>query len=282
MRTIKFENERGQSLILGDDTHYDLIDLTGINPPLANIQTSKVANFDGTTFISSLVNQRNIVIALQLRSDVEASRLQLYDVFKIKRKGVFTYLSDLIEAQIEAYVESIDVPPMRWPMVALISLICPKPYFEALDAIVADITSIENQLSFPLEIAPSGIELGTLQTLQAVNVVNPGDIPIGMMIRYRSIGAVVNPKLLNTQTLEFIELNTSMIAGDIITINTEIGQKRIELNRGGVFTNLFNSLVVGSKFLQLSEGDNILYGSAQSGATALMIEVEYRAKYSGV
>ena len=73
-----------------------------------------------------------------------------------------------------------------------------------------------------------------------------------------------------------------MESGDEITINTEVGQKRIERNRGGVIINLFNSLVIGSTFLQLHEGDNVLYGSATSGSTALLIEVQYRTKYSGV
>ncbi|MGB7594699.1 MAG: phage tail family protein [Erysipelotrichaceae bacterium] len=282
MREIIFTNDRDQSLVLDETSDYSLTSITGISPPNANIQTSSIANFDGTTFINSVVNQRNIVIALQINSDVEANRLRLYDIFKIKRKGTFHYHSDLIEAKIEAYVESIDVSPMNWPVVALISMICPRPYFEALESIISDITSITGQFSFPLTLIASGIQLGNLQTSQAVNVMNPGDIPIGMIIRFRANGAVSNPKLLNTQSLESIELNTSMIAGDIITINTEIGQKRIERDRGGVVSNLFNTLVVGSKFLQLSEGDNILYGSAVSGSTALMIEVEYRAKYSGV
>ena len=282
MREIIFTNDRDQSLILDETSDYSLTSITGISPPNANIQTSSIANFDGTTFINSVVNQRNIVIALQINSDVEANRLRLYDIFKIKRKGTFHYHSDLIEAKIEAYVESIDVSPMNWPVVALISMICPRPYFEALDAIISAITSITGQLSFPLTLLASGIKLGNLQTSQAVNVINSGDIPIGMIIRYRATGAVVNPKLLNTQTMEFIELNTSMIVGDIITITTEIGQKRIELNRGGTITNIFNTLVIGSKFFQLSEGDNILYGSATSGSAALLIEVEYRIKYSGV
>lgn len=282
MREIKFVNERSQTLIMGDDSDYALTSITGISPSSANIQTSSIANFDGTTFISSVVNQRNIVIGLQLRGNVEANRLRLYDIFKIKRKGTFYYHSDLIEAQIEGYVEMVDVSPTNWPVVAMISLICPKPYFEALDSIISDITSIDAELSFPLQLFSTGIEMGSLQTSQEVNVINTGDIPVGMIIRFRSTGSVDNPKLLNTQTLEFIELSTSMIAGDIITINTEIGKKRIELNRGGVITNIFNTLVVGSKFIQLNEGDNVLYGSAESGSSALLIEVEYRAKYSGV
>lgn len=282
MREIKYTNERGQSLVISDQDNYALLNITGLNPPTAIIQTNRIANFDGTAFTGSVVNQRNIVITMQLLGDAEDSRLNLYEVFKIKRKGTFYYRSDIIEARIEGYVEAVEVVPMSWPVVAMISLVCNKPYFEALDEIIADITSIDSHLEFPLELVSGGIELGTLQTFQEVNVINHGDIPVGMIIHFRSTGAVVNPKLLNTQTLEFIELSTTMESGDEITINTEVGQKRIERNRGGVIINLFNSLVIGSTFLQLHEGDNVLYGSATSGSTALLIEVQYRTKYSGV
>lgn len=281
MKNIEFINEKGQSIVLDGSNDFALLNIDGVSPPNASINTSRIANFDGTKFISAIVNQRNIVITLQLLGDVEANRLKLYDVFKIKRKGTIYYRSNIIETKIDCYVETVSSSPMEWPNKAFISLICPSAYFEALDEITKDITKIDGHLEFPLEITPS-FQFGTIQTSQIVNVINPGDIPIGMMIVYRSTATVVNPKLINTRTLEFIELETTMESGDIITINTEVGQKRIELNRGGTITNIFNTLVVGSKFLQLEEGDNLLFGNAQSGVNALLIEVQYRAKYSGV
>lgn len=282
MKEIRFINDRGSSLILGDDSDYVLFDISGISPPNANISTSAIAGFDGATFISSSVNQRNIVITLELRGDIQANRLKLYDVFKIKRKGTFYYYSDLIEAKIDAYVESVSISPMTKPVRAFISLLCPKPYFESLNERAVDITSIDYLLDFPLELLSSGIELGSLNTTDPVNVINDGNIPIGMIIQMRATGAVVNPKLINTQTLEFIELNTEMEAGDVITINTEIGQKRIQRNRNGDIDNLFNSLVLGSTFIQLHEGDNVMLAVAESGSNALFVEVQYRVKYSGV
>lgn len=282
MREVKFINEHGQTLNMDDDSNYALIGLAGTNPPVANINMSTVVNFDGASFIGSTVNQRNVVITLQIRGSVEENRLKLYDIFKVKRKGTLYYRSDLMEAKIDAYVEYVDLNSMTNPVVAMISLICPKPYFEALDSIIANITSVTSLLKFPLELTTSGNELGMLQTNQAVNIINHGDTQIGMIIRFRAIGEVVKPKLLNTKTLEFIELNTTMQAGDLISVNTETGQKRVELDRNSVVTNIFNSLVLGSKFLQLYEGDNILYGTAQSGYASLLVEVEYRIKYIGV
>lgn len=282
MNEIKIVNEKGSFLVLGDGQDYALTNINGLNPPKANINTSAIAGFDGSTYISANVSPRNIVLTLELRGDIEENRLKLYDVFKIKRRIQFYYNSPLIDVNIGAYVESLEVPPMARPVTAIISLLCPQPYFESLEEIIEDIASIETRLQWPLALASAGIELGTLHPSQAVNIFNPGDIPIGMIVKYRANGVVVNPKLINTQTLEFIELNTTLASGDILTLTTEVGYKRIERNRNGTITNEFNAMVVGSKFIQLSEGDNVLYATAVSGSASLSTQIQYRPKYAGV
>lgn len=282
MREISYTNELGQTLELDESPDYALIHITGTNPPNASISTSRIVNFDGSNYVGSVLNSRNIVLALLIKGDIETNRLRLYDIFKVKRKGTLNYQGASDELRIEAYTESIEVNPMSKPIIAMISLICPKPYFEAIHSTTQNITSVVPRLKFPLENNSSGVELGILQTNKAVNIINTGDTQIGMMIRFRAIGAVNKPKLINTQTLESIELDTAMQAGDMISVSTEIGQKRIELDRNSVVSNIFNTLVPGSKFLNLYEGDNILYGTAQSGFESLLIEVEYRTKVIGV
>jgi len=281
MKTITYKNSKNQSLVLGEDPRYQLIDLQGLNPPKATFSTSTLAGFDGSRVNGSMVNARNILMTLQLSGDIEANRLKLYDIFKIKRSGTLTYNSDLLSIQIEAYVESVEISPMVWPIKALISLLCPQPYFEDLRDILVDVTSIENAFSFPLELFSSGGEIGIIHPSEAQNILNPGDIPVGMILRFQAIGTVVKPKIINTQTLQSLELNLTLQAGDIVTINTEIGRKRIELNQSGVITNQFNSLVLGSTFLQLDEGDNVLYVTSESGSSFLLTQIAFRPRYSG-
>lgn len=282
MNYIKVTNDKGASIVIDNINNYALIDITGLNPPKANINRTMIAGSDGSSVVNTYVQDRNIVMTLQLMGDIESNRLALYDIFKIKRSVTFLYSSDLIEAKIQGYVEAVEVPPMVWPVKALISLICPQPYFEALENIIADVASIVPQFQFPLELLSTGIEMGIINPSQAINVLNPGDIPIGMTITYRATGEVVNPKIINTHTLQFIELTTTMELGDVITISTETNKKRIQRIRDGVVSNLFNALVIGSTFLQLSEGDNVLYVSAASGSSALLADVQYIPKYSGV
>lgn len=282
MISIKFTNAKNESLNIGSTEGFSLIDLSGIAPPNANINVRSIAGFDGSSFVSSSVNPRNIVLTLQLSGDVEAGRQTLYEIFKIKQSGLLIYTSERIAAQLEAYVEALEILPMSWPVKAIISLLCPQPYFEALNEILVDISFIEYALTFPLTLNAAGSQLGTVHPSEAINIFNAGDLAIGMKIRYTANGTVVNPKLINTQTLEFIELETTMNAGDILVINTEVGKKRIERTRNGETTNLFNSLKLGSRFLQLEEGDNVLYASSISGSNSLFTEITYRPKYSGV
>lgn len=47
-----------------------------------------------------------------------------------------------------------------------------------------------------------------------------------MRIVFRAIGELTNPMLLNVNTREFIKLNYTMVAGDVVEINTSYGSKR--------------------------------------------------------
>ena len=281
MITLKYINTKNQMLILGEDPGFQLIDLQGIHPPKASFSTSTLAGFDGSRINTTIVNPRNIVLTIQLSGDIESNKLRLYDVFKLKREGTLIYTSPILQIQIEAVVESVEVLPMSWPIKAVISLLCPQPYFEDLQDNVVDVAAIQPALSFPLELFSSGVEIGIIQPSEAQNIVNPGDIPVGMTIRFQAIGTVVKPKIINTQTLESLELDLILQAGDVVTITTERGKKRIELNRSGVITNQFNSLVLGSTFLQLDEGDNVLFTTSVSGSSFLMTQILFRPRYVG-
>lgn len=58
-----------------------------------------------------------------------------------------------------------------------------------------------------------------------MNVYNSGDVKSGIRIEFRAIGAVTNPVLLNVDTREFIKLNISLVAGDVLTVSTATVKK---------------------------------------------------------
>lgn len=282
MITLEYTNHRGVSLVIGEDQDLELVDLQGLNPPQATFASSTLSGFDGIRVNQAWVTARNLILVLRLKGDPEVTRQKLYRCFAIKQTGILKFTSHHLQVQIQALVESVECPPMVWPQKVVISLVCPQPFFEALSEVMKDITSITEALSFPLEFRGSGIELGEIHPSEAQNIVNPGDLKVGMTIRFQAVGTVINPRLINTITLEDLELNLTLQSGDVVTITTEPGNKRIELNRSGVITNQFNSLVLGSTFLQLEPGDNVLYATSSVGSSFLLTQVAFKPKYSGV
>lgn len=101
-------------------------------------------------------------------------------------------------------------------------------------------------------------------------------------IEFRAIGAVTNPVLLNVDTREFIKLNISLVAGDVLTVSTGYGEKAVKLNRGGVITDAFRYLDVDSSYLQIAVGDNLFRYSADANAENLEVSIYHNNLYLGV
>ena len=62
MYELSITNIYGDTLKLSQNPHYSVMSVTGLNPPTSNINTAVNASFDGSTYKSSRMNNRNIVI----------------------------------------------------------------------------------------------------------------------------------------------------------------------------------------------------------------------------
>lgn len=281
---IDYENKRGDKLRISDgsESQYIFYNIDGVSSPDADINTEATAGYDGSTVVNTSVGNRNIVITVEIAGDASNAKKRLYKVFKVKQPGTLYYKSDGWDVKIPCYTEKLEIVPTAKPLQAVISLICPQPYFEALEAIKKELRSVEDAFFFPLVLLEDGIPLGIINPQYAVNVVNDGDVTLGMTVEFKAAGNVTNPKLINTKTLEYIQLDVDMIAGDLITVCTENKKKRVTLLRNGVESNYFNYLTDGSTFLQLEEGDNEFQYTAESGESNIYMTIKYTPYYAGV
>ena len=115
-----------------------------------------------------------------------------------------------------------------------------------------------------------------------VDCYNAGDVSTGMRIKFMALGILTNPILLNVNTGEFIQINTTMQAGDVITVNTEYGNKGAILERNGATIDCFKDIDVDSTFMALGIGDNIYRYDAASGVDNLEVSIYYNPQYLGV
>ena len=284
LKYIEYTNNKGHKARISDgrESQFAFRDIDGVSAPDATINTDSVAGYDGSTVTSASVYKRNIVLSFYIMGDVDKAKKELYKTFQVKREGVFHYVSDAWDVEIPCYTEKCEIPPTQRPLVATVSLLCPEPYFRDVQSIVAEIQNITDNFYFPLVLLEEGTALGIINPYYSANIKNEGDVPLGMTVEFRVNGDVVKPKIINTKTLEYIEIDATLQAGDVVQICTVDRQKRVTLIRSGQEYNYFNYLTDGSTFLQLAEGDNEFQYLAESGGSSLYMRMYYTPLYVGV
>lgn len=114
---------------------------------------------------------------------------------------------------------------------------------------------------------------------------NSGDVEVGMEIIIIATGGTVeNPKIINISTGEFFEINKTMVNGEVIRINTELGKKGVigSIDGGETFTNYFMYKSLDSTWLVCRKGANSFEYEAVSGEDNLQIDVKYTSAYMEV
>ena len=112
-----------------------------------------------------------------------------------------------------------------------------------------------------------------------VAVTNKGAVNVGMKIVFKASGTLENPSLINVDTQEFFKINKVMQAGEEITVDTIIGEKKIEGLLNGVKGNYFKYRDLDSTWLQLRVGDNLFRYDAEENVDALEVYIYFNNKY---
>lgn len=268
---------------------YILAKLEGTGGVDANLQTTKAPGQDGSTIHDVTLENRAVGIEGYVsgtdRENMYKRRMQLASILNPKLgAGALTYQNDYGTKVIHAVPEESPVFAERISNYQKFSvtMICPQPFWLDEYGSKEEIALWIGNLEFEIEIPEEGLEMGYRESNLIVNVNNHGDVECGMRIEFTALASVENPSLYNIYTQELIKVKQTLQAGDKLIINTAFGNKRVELLRGGVKTNVFNYIDLDSTFLQLAPGDNLLRYDAESGIENLDVAIYYRPQYVGV
>lgn len=276
------ENEAGNKLELTNNRNYDVLSVSGTSPPVATINTVNVVGMDGSRFNSSRVQQRNIVIALNIQHPIEANRLTLYNFFRVKRWVKLYYKNSRRDVYIEGYVESFENNPWSQLQQPQISIICPQPYWLSTSETTVDFSNSKAAFEFPFSIPSEGIEFSTLEQI-ASKIVNVGEVQTGGIITFfAATDQIINPKFYNRTANTFFGIDFEMNQGDLITVNSMIGQKSVTLLRDGVTTNILSYRTDGSTWLTLEPGENEVSFGSDEGSENLRAALTIVQKFEGV
>lgn len=282
MYSLKVENDRGDFLELTNNSKYTVYKIEGLNPPQATINASVNTTTDGSNINSVRLGNRNIVIYTTIDGDVEANRINLYRYFPVKKTVKLYFNNGTRNIYIEGTVELIECDLFTTKQVAQISLVCPKPYFKDVDNLITTFGDVVNLFEFPFKIPKTGVEISSVSTNQRRKIINTGDVETGVLIKLFATGTVVNPVIYDVLNRTQLKLNFTMLPSDTIMINTNVGEKSIELIRDGVTTNAMGYMAQDSAWFILEAGDNIYTYDADSGNSNLQLTFTTSILYSGV
>ena len=282
MYSLKVENDRGNTLELTNNPNYTVFKIEGLNPPQATINSSVNTTTDGSSINSVRLENRNIVIYTTIEGDVEASRINLYKYFPVKKTVKLYFSNNSRDIYIEGVVELIECDLFSNKQVAQISIICPRPYFKDVENLVTTFGDVSAMFDFPFSISKAGVEISAITTNQRKSIVNVGDVETGVIIKLFATGVVTNPVIYDVLKRTHLKLNFTMLASDTVVINTNVGEKSIELIRDGVTRNIMGNMAQDSTWFVLEAGDNVYTYDADSGNSNLQLTFTTAILYSGV
>lgn len=281
-----FENESGKRLTFGAGTDFTIKEFSGLNPPKATINTSTTALIDGGVYNSAKLQMRSMNIAFAVEQNAAQNRLNIYKVVQNKKPIRVYYKSEVLDIFIDGYVEDTDFSYFAQKNVCTVSILCPLPYFKGAQEIINELSAIIPKFHFPFgSLAHPDQELlfGEVDVLTSVEVENNGNAEAGLTFELYAKAPVKDPKIIDYTTGEFLKLNFEMQAGDLITITTGQGEKKISLFRGGEHINLFNAFDISSTWLQLGlYGSVYVYEVAEGSLINLVVTIKHYDLYEGV
>lgn len=282
MIEIKVKNQKNEILEIRPLNGYLLYDAEGLAEIKSDINSNSIVNGDGTIITNVRAQERNIVLYIKLLGDIEDSRLRLRKYFPIKSTVTLYLKTNYRDVYITGTVESNSCTPFTENEVAQISLICPDPWFYDVDDSNTFFSGTVPNFEFPFAIAATGKEFSYLVYDVIKTIYYDGEADTGFILELFAIGAVSNPVIYNTQTRGSFAINTDMIKGDLITIDTRPGNKGITLTRNGVVTNIINLVQRPTEWFKLSPGDNIYTYDCESGLTSLQLTLKHNNAYEGI
>ncbi|WP_284037465.1 phage tail family protein [Neobacillus sp. 114] len=287
MQRLLFTNSRGKTVELGDNPPFILSKIDGLGDVEAENQTQKAPYQDGSTYIDSLLNERIISMEISIlapsKGELSETRRHFSSVFSPKHgEGFLQYIYGNEIKTIKAVPEHVPIYPSgkdnRFDnlQMSIVTLKCANPHWMDLIETEKPLTAWLGKFEFPFEFP---VEFG--ERANRATLVNDGDVSTPVTIDF--YGPATNPTVTNETTGEYIKVNRSLGAGDVLEVSTEFGNKTVEIvSADGNRTDVFNYIDLDSSFFQLLTGENEISFSSDDAESSGYVEIRYKNRYLAI
>jgi hypothetical protein len=299
IKKVTSQNPGGNILELdlrnsGRDVGLLVFTIDGLGPPKATVNGTGGPNFDGIRASSVRADARHLLMTLAVTKGGELeedAKQRIYTYFPVKKTIIFGIETDRKDVYIPAVVESNEFNQFATVENAVISLLCPNPYFvdRVLRSIViSDEDGVPNfECPFSNEsLTEPLIEFGFTTDLPTAEISYSGEVQTGMDLTLNFLDVAQDIIITNNNGDQTMTIDTSDLEpledGDQIFINTRVGEKSIWFVRDTVFTNIINAVGIDDDWINLRPGGNRVIVDANSGLSNIETEIQFRALSEGV
>jgi Phage tail protein len=247
-------------------------DIQGLDPVKASVNTSPYGSIDGAAHVGDSVLTRNIVLTVGINPNwgtwsYESLRRLLYEYFMPKRQVRLVFTSDdMAPVEISGVVESAEINQFSNDPEFVVSVICPDPYFTAVDPEVV-----------------TGQSVRTGGPITAIHY--DGNVETGMHVQVTySSGA--SPTVIGVQVGDpsylYFNVAAGVSASKYFEMNSLPMQKyvqNVDLS-SGVITNLLSKLQQGSDWPILQPGETDFSVITDAGVQDW--ELRYYERFGGL
>ena len=276
MFTLIAENQYGEQLELTNNPAYSVINIDGLNPPDAIINSLQRAGHDGSVFNTAFVDNRQIIIDIAINGPACGNRNELFRFFRTARRTRLIYHNDLHDVYIDGWCQNAPVQYFGQKQVFQATLICPDPFWHGLTEVVGQTDGVEALFE------EAGIPFSEYVSGGGAFIWNPGNVESGIIVEITASGAVTNPLVYHVNTDTFFKVTTSLQSGDKLIIDTITDEKSVKRIRSGSTTNLIASRAIGSTWLQADPGMNEFTLKADSGVANMTATIRFTTNIEGV
>lgn len=304
MFNLRIENINSNIVDLNDGEHYEVISVSGLNPPSATLFTSKSPNRKGLRHNGSTLNERVIIIQVKLLGNIEESRNALYMSTEPEQYVKVYYQNGLKNVYCEGYVEVCEVDMFTNNEMMNVEILCGDPYLKDMQEILVEISNVLKQFVFPFAIAHEeqisvssknpngtdsyvtynrGIPFSTLKEDNITSIVNTGS-ETGVQIVIRCTEPITSLVIYDADdTTRQFNLVHSFPANWQIIIDTDSSPKTCKaIKPDGTVENILRYVRGNPTWFNLKKGNNRFGYFADGGTASVDMSIRFTNKYTGV
>lgn len=284
---VIYTNDYGASVEFSKNSGIRITDIDGLSANEIDLSETTVTNQVGSSITGASIKSKDLTIEGRYAYKPEI-RKRLLAVILPGVAGKLRYIND--KEGVDVYW---DAQPSKTPEISLnpvwqtfqFTLKLPYPYPRSSEPQIIRFSGMTSNFKFKQSYSSTVEWTISDKDISHLKVItNKGALSTGFVITFEALtDDIVAPTVVNVDTRDYMTFTELTLAkGDILTVNTNEGQRGAYLTHNGEKSNVFSLMDYGSTFFLLDTGDNTLRSGASSNEDNLAVTLTFDEIVAGV